>query len=276
MCAGVCAAGTAAVPWRTKVEVEGQRLFDVHALLSRCRPVEPGGAGTGGIRRRRCRLRRIGRLCRQRQRALDRMEHELMHGTRIAEADLGLGRMDIHVDGARVEFDEHRVGRMTRTVQHVGVRLAQGMRQQAVAHEAAIDEAVLGVASGTREGRLRHETGDADLARIGLDRARVLHEFVAEQRTHAGRHVGGRQPLREPAVVLQLECHLRYRQRNAAEHVVAVAVLGLFGTQEFPPRRGVVIEVGDIDDSAGIESRRLGVPAVVDAPGVRRCRRRGW
>jgi membrane-associated protein len=88
----------------------------------------------------------------------------------------------------------------------------------------------------------------------------VLHEFVAEQRTHAGRHVGRRQPLGEPAVVLQLECHLRHRQRNAAEHVVAVAVLGLFGTQEFAPRRGVVIQVGNIDDRTGIECRRLGRP----------------
>ena len=74
------------------------------------------------------------------------MEDELVHGARVAEAHLGLGRMHVHVDAARVELEEQHVGRVALVVQHVRVGLADRVREQLVAHEAAVHEEVLGVA----------------------------------------------------------------------------------------------------------------------------------
>ena len=43
-----------------------------------------------------------------RQRARHGLQHELVHGARIAEAHLGLGRVHVDVDAARVELEEQQ------------------------------------------------------------------------------------------------------------------------------------------------------------------------
>jgi hypothetical protein len=95
------------------------------------------------------------------QQTLHGVKDELVHGARITEADFGFLGMHIDVDRRRVDFQEDAVGRVTAAVQLVLVGLAQGMHQQLVAHEAAVDVAILGVIACSRVGRQRAEAGDA-------------------------------------------------------------------------------------------------------------------
>jgi hypothetical protein len=121
--------------------IRGDRLRDAERRLERLRTRDEPVAGERGSGHRD--RRRAGRAG---KRARGSMEHELMHRPRVAETDLGLGRMHVDVDGARVDLDEHRVRRVAVAVQHVRVRFAQRVREQAVAHEPAVDEHVLRVA----------------------------------------------------------------------------------------------------------------------------------
>jgi hypothetical protein len=57
------------------------------------------------------------------------MKDKLVHRARVAEADLGLLRVDIDIDSRRVDFQEQTVSRVAAAVQQVLVSLAQGMAQ---------------------------------------------------------------------------------------------------------------------------------------------------
>src|SRR6476659_11147417 len=93
---------------------------------------------------RRVHLRRIAcrRTC---ERFAQCMEHELMNRTRIAEPDLDLGRMNVHVHACGIELEKEDVTRVPLVMQHVRVRLPDRVSEQAVSHEAAIYEGVLSV-----------------------------------------------------------------------------------------------------------------------------------
>src|SRR6266508_3819457 len=83
----------------------------------------------------------------------DRVEHELMYGSWVTEADFDLGRMDIHVHSERIDLEEQHVGGMTLTVKDIAVRVAQRMRDQLVPNGPAVYVDELGVARGPGEGR---------------------------------------------------------------------------------------------------------------------------
>jgi hypothetical protein len=114
------------------------------------------------------------------QGALQGVEDELVDAARIAKAHFGLGRVHIHVDAGRVEFEEQHIGRVARAVQDVGPGLARGVGQQLVAHEAAIDEEILFVASGTRIGGQCGEAGEPQGSGRGIERPRLRKEFLAD------------------------------------------------------------------------------------------------
>ena len=81
------------------------------------------------------------------------MKDKLMDCARITEANLGLLRVHIDVDGGWIDLQEQAVSRVTATVQQVLVSLAQRVAEQLVAYEAAVDVAVLGVIARSRVGR---------------------------------------------------------------------------------------------------------------------------
>jgi hypothetical protein len=161
------------------------------------------GASTGCRaldQRRRC----VG-LHRRGQRALHRVENELMHGARFPEADFRLGRVHVDVDQRRIDLDEQADGRLAAAVQHVAVGLAQRVGDHLVADEAAIDEDVLAVLGVGRAGRVDREAGDRKRPGLRVDRARRADEVIAEQVGDAPRAVGRRQLEQAAAVVGQAE-----------------------------------------------------------------------
>ena len=189
-----------------------------------------------GVRDRRLRRAR-------RERALERMPHELVHGPRVAKAHLDLGRMHVHIDRARVEIEEQEIGGLPLAVQELGVAFAHRVGEHAVAHVASVHEEVLAIASRLRRLRRAGEPAQAHAARRGLDRHRRLGELAPEERQRPlaqriASHVAAR-----PPVMAQRKGDLRLRERQAPEHLVAMAEFGRLALQELAPRRRVEVEV---------------------------------
>ena len=80
------------------------------------------------------------------------MKNKLMNRPAIAESHFGFGRVDVDIDGRRINVDKQAIGGVTAAVQRVLIGFAQGVAQEFVAHEAAVDVAVLGVAARPRMG----------------------------------------------------------------------------------------------------------------------------
>ena len=180
-----------------------------------------------------------------------------MHRPRIAEADLDLRRMNVDVDRARVDVDEHQVGGVAIAVQHVGVGLAQRVAEQAVAHEPAVDEDVLRIAAAARLIGRAEVAAHAQARGFRMQRARGAAEIIAEDRTDpACRRRGGVVPGHAVAVA-QRERDVRAGEGNAVERVGAVRELRGFGLQELPARRGVEVEIRDLDRRPERMRRRL-------------------
>jgi hypothetical protein len=198
------------------------------------------------------------------------MEDELVDAARIAKAHLGLGRMHIDIDAGRVEFEEQHVGRVALPVQDVGPGLARGVGQQLVADEAAVDEEILLVAPGARIGRQRGEARQAQRPGAGIERTGMREEVITDDFAGTSRKVGAGETAFHAGVVAQREGDVGPCQRHAPQHLVAVRVLGRFRLEEFASRRGVVVEVGDLDHGAGVECCGLhGATFAAQAEGMR-------
>ena len=117
---------------------------------------------------------------------MDGVIDELVHGARVAEAYFDLGRVHVHIHAEGVEFEEQHIGRVAAAVEDVGVGFANGVGDEFVAHEAAIDVEELGVAAAARVGRQRGKAGEAEQAGFGFDAAGRGEEIVAQQGAHTG------------------------------------------------------------------------------------------
>jgi hypothetical protein len=142
-------------------------------------------------------------------------------------------------------------------VQQLGIGFARGVRQHTVAHEAAVDEEILGV--GARLGRLRR-AGEAEEPKsraLRLHRHAGVDELFAEQRGGAFGERLAAQVAAGAAVVPEREGDVAARQRGAAERLVAMAELGGFAAQELAARRRIEIEVLHRDAGSLRARRRL-------------------
>jgi hypothetical protein len=193
---------------------------------------ETFGCGYGGL---------LGR--RRGQRFFDCPSDELMDGAAVAKTHFALGRMDIDVDDARVDGKPQRVRRLPVMVQHVTERFAQGMRQDAVAHEAAVDEQVLRFARRRCVCRPHDPAGQIEARPRLVDRRCMRGERFAEQRIDAGAPSLRKQAMLDAAIVLQGETDIGMRQRCTAERLLAMAVFGGLGAKEFAARRRVEVEL---------------------------------
>jgi hypothetical protein len=156
----------------------------------------------------------------------------------------------VHVHAVGCDVDEERIRRLPPAVQHVLVGGAHAVRDELVAHVAAVDPHVLLV--GTRPRRLRRARAalDAQHAEVQRDRAAVRDEVVAQ---HVDQARLGRAPaplLRELAVVPQREGHIGPRERMAAQRLDAVRELGGLGLQELAARGRAEEELAHFDARA--------------------------
>ena len=163
--------------------------------------------------------------------------------------------MHVDVDAARVDLEEQHVGRLALAVQQLRVGLAHRVREQPVAHVAAVDEEVLAVGALARRLRRAGAAVEAQRARLRFDRRLFVKKLSPS--SAAARSAGGcarRTWLTRP-LCLSSEGDAGARERDAAEHLVAMAELGRLGAQELAARRRIEIEVGDRDRGA-LRARR--------------------
>ncbi len=146
-------------------------------------------------------------------------------------------------------------------MQHFGIGFAHGVGEQAIAYVAAVDEKILAIAALAGRLRCAGAAEHAQRAPVRLDLQAVGEEGVAEQRGGALRTGLRAHHVAHAAVVLEHEGDARARQRDAPEHFVAMAELGLLGAQELAPRRRIEIEVGHRDGGA---LRACGRPHLAD------------
>ncbi len=206
---------------------------------------------------------RAGRHLRRRgQRPLHRVQHELVHGRRLAEAHLDLGRVHVDVHAPRIDLQAQAVHRLARAVQHVGVGGAHRVRQHLVAHVAAVDVEVLRIGPRAARGRQSDPAADAQSGGRGLHLALRLRELLGQQAARAlARGLRGQREDRL-AVVHHRERDGGMRGRQPHHLRDAVAELGGFGAQELAPRRRLVEEVDDLDPGADQARRRRDVRSV--------------
>ena len=120
-------------------------------------------------------------------------DDQAAHDAGIAEAHLGLGRMDVDVDHLGRRFEEQRHHRMAVARQEILVGAAHRAGQQLVAHRAAVDEEILVLAVGRLSVGRPAKPREPEALAIGVDRQRIVGELAA--------HDGG-QPLQPRGVAL--------------------------------------------------------------------------
>ncbi len=106
-------------------------------------PAAPAQRGRTQGGHRRAAAGRRGALAFARERLLQRVDEETAHQAAVAKAHLGLGRMHVDVDLARIERDEQRDDGMAVARQIIGISRAHDADEELVAHRSAVDEEVL-------------------------------------------------------------------------------------------------------------------------------------
>ena len=101
------------------------------------------------------------------------MHDQRAHQAGVAEAHLGLGRMHVGVDLARLQRHEQRHHGMAVARQIIGIGRAHRAEDQLVAHRAAVDEEILPERVRARQRRRGGKALDHDALALGahFDRA---------------------------------------------------------------------------------------------------------
>ena len=108
------------------------------------------------------------------------MAHCLVHLAAVAKAHFDLGRVHVHVYPRRVDVDVQRIHRLALAVQHVFVGAAGGVGHHLVAHEAAVDVAILLVGARARSVWQAGAAGEGDAAFLVGQCHRLLKELFAQ------------------------------------------------------------------------------------------------
>ena len=218
------------------------------------------------------------RVALARQRVLERRHDQGAHQAGVAKAHLGLGRMHVDVDLARIERHEQRQQRMAVARQIIGIGAAHRADQKLVAHRPAIDEQILAERIGARERRQRGEAFDRDALALRRDLDRVGAEVGAENVAEARQAPGGageRRGIRHRRALLagEREGDVGPAHGEAAHHLAHRLGLGAVLFEEFEPRRRGVKQVAHLDARALAERgrlrRRFHAGIDLDRPGVR-------
>ena len=139
------------------------------------------------------------------ERLADGRGEDLPDGLLVLELDLGLGRVDIHVDAGGVEGEvDEVVGQLAGRCQAL-VSLRDGLMEIGVAHVAAVDEEVVAIAAPTDCVDAPDEAFDLDERRRRLHRQQALVEVLTEDVHDAAASGGGGQVHHLGVVVQQAE-----------------------------------------------------------------------
>ncbi len=210
----------------------------------------------------------------------DGVAEEVVDKGRLAKADLGLGGMDIDVNLFGRHFEEEKDNGKAGGRKDVAIGLGEGVEDEAVADETAIDEDVDGVAVEFLELGFGDEAGDAKEAGVGsfvvlvalpgwgLGQAGAAEVHLGGEREHEDggfaaedleEAVGGARDrgCDEQGLGAGVELEVA---RGVGEGVMGdeggdVGELGLFGFEELAAGRGIEEEVangdGGTDRNAG-------------------------
>ena len=121
------------------------------------------------------------------ERGADGVADEVVDEAGLAEADFGLGGMDVDVDLLRGHFEEEQDDGERGGRDDVAVGLGEGVEDEAVADEAVVDEDVDGVAVELLQLGLGDEAGEAEEAGVGRGRSRLRASRAAARAGRRGR-----------------------------------------------------------------------------------------
>ena len=177
---------------------------------------------------------------------------EAAHKGRIAEADFGLGGMDVHVHFLGRNVQEQREHGMAIPRQHVGIGAAHRADQQAVLYRTAIDEQVLVIGYAPVErGQTRHASQPRRAA-FQIDDDAILRQLARHQLRHACRQFLARLDGKGAAsVMFQHEADVGPGHGQAAHHVQAGGIFAASAAQELAPRRNLAEQVFHADTGSG-------------------------
>ena len=188
------------------------------------------------------------------------------HRGRIAEADFGLGRVDIDIDLTARDLNEQRCDRVAVAGEQVAVGGAERPDQQAILHRARIDEQILLVGHPAIEGRQADHPGQPEPVADKIDAEPIAVELVSEQRRDARRRVRRLQRQDSPSVMIEREADIGARHRQPLNRIQTGGIFGARGAQKLAPGRHLVEQAFDPDSGAGGKCARpfLDPRAMVD------------
>ncbi len=198
------------------------------------------------------------------------------HQCSVAEAHLGLGRVDVDVDQLGRQLEKQRHHGMAVAGEKILIGAAHRALQQAVAHRPAIDEEELPGGGRAMEGRQADIAGEANALARRVDRQRVVGKVAAEDGGQPGearrgrigaRHQvgGGRvEPQQRARFVGQRESHQRLGHRQAPHRLLGMGELGPGHLEELEPGRGGEEQVAQLDPTL-ISMVAVGRPQGVQA-----------
>jgi len=189
------------------------------------------------------------------QRFVQAAKHEIVHQPAIAKAHFVLGRMHVDIDAPRIDFEKQHEARMPAVIQHIGVGLPYRVRDQAIAHRAAVDVEILLVGAGARGRRQPDPAMQAQAGAAVFDRQALPGEAGTQRLANAHQPLAVRSDgpvmTQRAAIVADTQFHIGAGQRQRAQPLFDMAQLGTFGFQKPAPRRHVVEQLAHLDRGAG-------------------------
>ena len=212
------------------------------------------------------------------QALLDRPDDEAPDDGGVAKAHLGLGRMDVDVDLARIALDEQGRDRMPVGGQEIEVGPAQRAGQRLVAHRPPVDEQELLGGVRPAEGRQAHPAGKPRALASRVEPNRIQAEVVAERLAQPFGEArfalaSGRPVERRADVACERKAHVRRGHRQPLDRIGRGQRLSPVGFEELEPRGGGGEEIARLDprpDRRGAGFDRALSPVLDHEPQARR------
>ena len=192
------------------------------------------------------------------ERVPERADDERADAVRIAESELGLGGMDVHVHllgRQRQEQGQHGIAPLRH---EIAIGRAHGAGEQLVAHRAAIDgEIKLEAVRPMQRGKAGEAFERRRSPRCGAHRQRVLDEVRPEDAAEPSQPMvdqpgrAGFEPKGGALLAGEAEGDLGPGQREPLHHVGDGRRLDALRLHEFEPRRRRVEQVAHLDPRSG-------------------------